>query len=298
MNYSRADAKALRAHPHEGHLGGGAHAVQARPVDRRGRLPRQPPSLGRRSRHRRRVRLRQAGRVLRDVGRGAQAHLRDRGRRDQGARRDDHVLLGPEPRRRDRACPARAGDRRRLHRGARAGPALPAPPGRHAGKLLPHHQRAGGDRHRAVEPSRQRLPDEPRAVRPHRRAAERGGHQVQRPARDVCAAHPPRRRQDPGEHGIGRGVVRQHRRARLAALSLLLAALPVPDQGRPADARLHRPCVRRRRRAGARDPRQPQSGAPGVPRAAVRRKRCMRIRNTGRSCSARPAAPCAPRCWS
>ena len=49
-------------------------------------------------------------------------------------------------------------------------------------RVLPLHQRAGGDRHRAVEPPRLRLPDEPGAVRPHRRHPERGGDQVQRAA--------------------------------------------------------------------------------------------------------------------
>ena len=118
-----------------------------------------------------------------------------------------------------------AGDRLGLHRGARAGAALSAQAGRDALRVLPHDQRAGGHRHRAVEPSGLRLPDEPGAVRADRRTAERGGDQVQRAARDVCAADAARRRQDPGQHGVGGGVVRQHRRARLAALSLLVAAL-------------------------------------------------------------------------
>ena len=111
---------------------------------------------------------RQAGRVLLDVGRRAQAHLRHRGR---GARRPSHdpVVLGPEHGRGHRSRQARAGDRRRLHRRACAGAAFPARAGRDALRILPRHQRAGGDRHRAVEPSRQRLSDEPGAVRPHRR---------------------------------------------------------------------------------------------------------------------------------
>ena len=46
-------------------------------------------------------------------------------------------------------------------------------------------QRAGRHRHRAVEPSRLRLPDEPGAVRAGRRAAERRRDQIQRAARDV-----------------------------------------------------------------------------------------------------------------
>src|SRR5262249_15496806 len=84
---------------------------------RRGGPAQEPAPLGRRSRHRRRVRLRQAGRVLLHVGRRAQAQLRHRGRR---AGRPSHhlVVLGSESRHRHRSRQARAGDRRRLHRGA------------------------------------------------------------------------------------------------------------------------------------------------------------------------------------
>ena len=157
--------------------------------------------------------------------------------------------------------------------------------------------RAGRHRHRAVEPSRQRLSDEPRAVRADRRTAERGRDQVQRAARDVCAADAARRRQDAGQHRLRGGVVRQHRRARLAALSVLVAALPVPDQGRPADARIHRPRVagevaKARRCATASIRCARRSAARGRPRSR------MRIRNTGRNCSARSAARCARRCWN
>ena len=126
--------------------------------------------------------------------------------------------------------------------------------------------------------------------------AERGGDQVQRAAGDVCAAHAARRRQDPGQHGVGRGMVRQHRRARLAALPVLVAALHAADQGRPPHARVHR--SRLRRRGGARQggARQPQSGARSIPQARGRRRNSTRIRNTGRSCSARPAAVSGVRC--
>ena len=73
-------------------------------------------------------------------------------------------------------------------------------------------------------------------------------------------------RQAVRQHRLGGGVVRQHRRARLAALSLLVTALPVPDQGGPAHARIHRPGVCRRGGEGQGGARQPQPGARGVPR--------------------------------
>ena len=76
--------------------------------------------------------------------------------------------------------------------------------------------------------------------------AERGRDQVQRAARDVCAAHAAGRRQHPGEHRVGGGMARQYRRARLAALSLLDAALSAADQDRPPHARVHRPGLARR----------------------------------------------------
>ena len=63
-------------------------------------------ALGGRPRDRRRVRRRQAGRVLLDVGRRAQADVRHRGRGGAGRSSDDPVLLGSEPRRGDRARPA------------------------------------------------------------------------------------------------------------------------------------------------------------------------------------------------
>ena len=165
---------------------------------------------------------------------------------------------------RDRAGQARAGDRLRLHRRARAGAAFPQRAGRDADGLLPRGQRAGRHRHRAVEPSRLRLPDEPGAVRARRRAAERGRDQIQRAARDVCEADAARRRQADRQHRVRGRVVRQHRRARLAALSLLVAALRLPDRDRPPHARLHRPRVQRRRRARQGGARQPRSGARGV----------------------------------
>ena len=54
------------------------------------------------------------------------------------------------------------------------------------------------------------------------------------------------------------------------------------------------------RRGGARQggARQPQPGARGVPPLAPGRRSRRRIRNTGRSCSARSAARCARRCWN
>ena len=65
------------------------------------------------------------------------------------------------------------------------------------------------------------------------------------PRRDVRAADTNGRRQDPDQHGLGSRVVRQYRRARLAALSLLVAALPLPDEKRPPHARLHRSRIQR-----------------------------------------------------
>src|SRR5262249_58182101 len=70
----------LRPPAFQGHLGGGADAVCAQPGARRGGPAQEPAPLGRRSRHRRRFRLRQARRVLLHVGRRAQAQLRHRGR--------------------------------------------------------------------------------------------------------------------------------------------------------------------------------------------------------------------------
>src|SRR5215510_9788131 len=101
----------------QGHLGGRADAVCAQPGGRRGGPAQEPAPLDRRSRHRRRVRLRQARRVFLHVGRRAQAQLRHSGRR---ARRPSHdlVVFGSKSRHRHRSRQARAGHRRRLHRGA------------------------------------------------------------------------------------------------------------------------------------------------------------------------------------
>src|SRR5262245_48118045 len=91
----------------QGHLGGRADAVCAQPGARRGGPAQEPAPLGRRSRHRRRFRLRQARRVLLHVGRRAQAQLRHSGR---GAGRPSHdlVVLGSKSRHRHRSRQARA----------------------------------------------------------------------------------------------------------------------------------------------------------------------------------------------
>ena len=298
MKYRRSDAKDhARAHM-KGIWAAALMPYRRGPLDRREGLPAEPAPLGRRSRHRRRVRRRQAERVLLDVGCRAQALVRDRRRRDRQDRRRHRLLLRPEHGHGDRACQARPGDRRALHRRARAGAALPAQAGRDALPVLQDDQRAGRHRHRDVEPPGLRLSDEPGAVRADRRAAEHRRDQIQRAARDVCAADAAGRRQADRQHRLGGGVVRQHRRARLAALSVLVAALPVPDQGRPPDARLHRPRLRGRGREG-----QGRSATASIRcarRSAARgRPRSRRrIRNTGRSCSARSADGCARRCWN
>ena len=216
---------------------------------------------------------RQAERVLLDVGCRAQALVRDHRRRDRQDRAgtiascsDQNMDVV------DRACQARPGGRRAIHRGACAGAALPAQAGRDALPVLQGDQRAGGHRHRDVEPPGLRLSDEPGAVRADRRAAEHRGDQIQRAARNVRAADAACRRQADRQHGVGGGVVRQHRRARLAALSVLVAALPVPDQGRPPHARIHRSGVQGRRGQGQGRARQPQSGARGVPPLAPGRE--------------------------
>ena len=74
------------------------------------------------------------------------------------------------------------------------------------------------------------------AVRADRRAAEYSSHQIQRAAPHVRSAHAHGGRQNPGQYGIGSRVVRQYRRAGLAALSLLVAALFISDQMRPPHA--------------------------------------------------------------
>ena len=97
-------------------------------------------------------------------------------------------------------------------------------------------------------------------------------------------------------HRLRGRVVRQHRRTRLAALSLLVAALRLsrprstagcattPTLPSAARSRAPKPCVTASTRCAR------PSGARGRPRNS------MRIRNTGRSCSARPAARCGGRC--
>ncbi len=118
------------------------------------------------------------------------------------------------------------------------------------------------------------------------------------PRDDVCEAHPPRRRQADRQHGVRGGMARQHRRARLAALSLLVAALSLPDQNRSPHARLHRPCVQGR---ASRAPRRCATASIRCAKrsgARARRRNSTRIRNTGRSCSDKPAARCAVPCSS
>src|SRR5262249_27868612 len=106
--------------------------------------------------------------------------------------------------------------------------------------------------------------DESRIVRARRRHPERGRYQIQRAARHVCAADAACRRQGLGQHRLRRGMVRQHRRARMAALSLLVAALLAADQGGSPHARIHRPCLPRRGRAREGRARQSRSGARGA----------------------------------
>ena len=155
-------SQGIRPRQHEGHLGGGPHAVQRGPVDRRKGLPPEPAALGGRTRHRRHLHCRQAERVLLDVARRAQALDGDRGRRGRQQGRRDRLVLRPEHGHGDRACQARAGDRRAVHRGACAGAALPAEPRRDAVEVLQDDQRAGRHRHCDVEPRGLRLSDESR----------------------------------------------------------------------------------------------------------------------------------------
>ena len=132
----------------------------------------------------------------------------------------------------------------------------------------------------------------PGIVRAGRRAAECRRHQIQRAAGDVREADAARRRQADRLDRVRGRMVRQHRRAWLAALSLLIAALRLPDRDRPPHARLHRSCLQRRR---SRAPRPCATASIRCARrssARVRPKNSTRIRNTGRSCSARPAARC------
>ncbi len=188
----------------------------------------------------------------------------------------------------------------RLHRGARAGAALPAQAGRDALRVLPLHQRAGRHRHRAVEPSGLRLSDEPGAVRADRRIAEHRRDQVQRAARDVRAADAARRRQDPGLAPRPRtewfdNIVELGWRLYLCSSPPYTLQTKVDRRMREYTDLAVRAARWRKRQGGAR---QPQSGARGVPPHAAGRRSPMRIRNTGRSCSARSAARCAGRCWN
>ena len=284
MKYRRSDAKDYaRAHMK------GIWAAALMPfaedlsIDEKG-FRQQPAALGRRSRHRRRVHRRQAERVLLDVGRRAQALDGDRGRRD---RQDAPASIA--------SCSDQNMDT--VIELAKHAQAIGAPyivvhaPVLHflhkQDETLYQYYKTISEQvdigiamwsHRGL-----RLSDEPGAVRADRRAAEHRRDQIQRAARDVCAADADGRRQDPGQHGVGGGVVRQHRRARLAALSVLVAAVPVPDQGRPPDARLHRSRVQGRGRQG--EGRSATASIRCARRSAARgRPRSRRrIRNTGRS---------------
>jgi 4-hydroxy-tetrahydrodipicolinate synthase len=62
-----------------------------------------------------------------------------------------------------------------------------------------------------------------------RRIAQHCRHQIQRPARDVREADATGRRQALVSHGLRGRMARQHSGARLAALSVLLAALSAAD---------------------------------------------------------------------
>ena len=113
MKYRRSEAKDYaRAHM-KGIWAAALVPFADGPLDRRGGLPPQPAALGRRPRHRRHFRRRQAERVLLDVGRRAQALVRDHRRRDRQPRRHDRVVLRSEHGRDDRACQARPGGRLR-----------------------------------------------------------------------------------------------------------------------------------------------------------------------------------------
>ncbi len=299
MRFTTTRCQGLRPRQLQGHLGRGAHAVHSRPGDRRGRLAPEPAPLGRRPRHRRRVRLRQAGRVLLDVGAGAQAHLRASRSTRSAARRtimscsDQNMDVVIELARHAKAIGA---DYIVVH-----APVL---------HFLHEQDETLYEYYRHISEQveigialwshpGQRLPDEPGAVRAHRRAAERGRHQVQRAARDVCAAHAACRRQDPGEHGLRRGMVRQHRRARLAALSLLVAALS-RCRPRPTGACANTPTSRSRGEIGARQggARQPQSGARGVPPHAAAGEIPFAFEILAGTARPGRAARCAGRCWS
>ena len=81
------------------------------------------------------------------------------------------------------------------------------------------------------------------------------------------------RRQADRQHRVRGGVVRQHRRARLAALSLLVAALPVYQTKVDRRMRDYTDLAFKGEVATRQgDPRQPQPGARGVPAHAAGRE--------------------------
>ena len=183
------------------------------------------------------------------------------------------LVLGPEPRYGRRARPARAGDRRRLHRRPHPAPLLRrAYPG-HDLRVLPLHRRAGRHRDRALESAAGlRVPARAGGVPAARRDRQRRRDQVQRAARDVRAAHAPGRRPADRQHLERGGVAGQHRGAGLAGVPLLDAAVPAPDRGRPAHARIHRARNAGRGREGPERARQPRAGPPRAPIDAARRQ--------------------------
>ena len=230
----------LRARPHAGDLGRGPPTLPRGRVDRRGGHAIEHPALGRRPRDRRGVHRREAGRVLLHDNGGTKARVRDRGRRGAGHRRGHGpLLLGPEPGHGHRPRPPCRGDRRRLRGRARTGAALRDRPGRPPPRLLPDGERGGGHRHRDVESPRQRLRDEPGALRPDRGPPQHRRDQVQRSAGDVRPAHRPRGRPSPRQHRVRGRMARQHRRPRVAPLPLLHPSVPSSDPRGPSHARVH-----------------------------------------------------------
>ena len=158
---------------------------------------------------------------------------------------------------------------------------------------LQAHQRAGRHRDRAVEPSRQRLSDEPGAVRAGRRAAERGRDQIQRAAGDVCQAHAHGRRQilvstaSEAESSITSSSS--------AGSSTSAPTLPTSCRPRPIAACATTPISR----FVARSPRRARSAIASIrcarrSSARGRRKSPRHTPSIGRTCSARRAGRCAP----
>ena len=206
-------------------------------------------------------------------------------------------MLGPEPRHRRRARAARGSGRRGLRRRAHAAPVFRRAHARHDLRVLPLRLRTDRHRDRAVEPAAGlRVPARARGVPAARRAAERRRDQVQRAARDLCAAHPPGGRPADRQHVERGGVAGQHRRARVAGVPLLDAAVPAADRGRPAHARVHRARDEGRDRQGADRCATASRPVRHALRATRPRARRRRTRSTGRSCSDRQVGRCGGRC--